>query len=264
MVRRFISSEQQAVAVKTFPRENRGVIGQAVGDQAVQYQYDDEKREVDFIKRSQCFPPNTVHHFFRRDTRDGDRPVHTSRIVMPLVQGELAYKVFAKRSITHRQVASYILLMTEALMSLHQKGIIHGDIKLNNIYIYRKSPHQKVTFIDFGHSYWSSEEEAIATDDTRCKYWAPERVSCRTIPVPHANQDTYSFGYMIQVISERYLGTPFLTTYRSIDSFIQTALNRDPMRRPTLESFYCALTLDLSASVMSDEQEDLHAFLGPG
>ena len=78
----------------------------------------------------------------------------------------------------------------EGVQELHSKGIIHGDIKTNNMVLQYKSKEQTIKLIDFGVSYFSTTDECI---DIYYK--------CGTVGYRAPEQDDYRMCYLSDIYS---------------------------------------------------------------
>lgn len=73
---------------------------------------------------------------------------NTSYIVMPFVEGEtLQHIVDTRGKLPYDVVVNYIAQLSEAIAYIHERHILHRDIKPDNLMI---TPENKVVLIDFG------------------------------------------------------------------------------------------------------------------
>ena len=244
-VRKFSSADGKTLAVKKFPAKDRAVF--ASEDEIDDYIQEGEN-EAAFIRQADP-KQKFAHHFYGLYKDKGKKKyLYSSRIIMPVVQGELAKTVF-KKTLSMRQAVSFILLMTAELISLHEKGIIHGDIKADNVFIDELG--SKATFIDFGISYAVTEPMASTFTDS-AEYMAPERIRPQQPLLPHTNQDVFSFGVMLKhLICLNPTLSAVTSVYQSIGIFIPQSLKKTPEERPTLQSFYEKLNAEYDADNVS-------------
>ncbi len=210
------------------------------------------RQEVHFMKKSYT-EGGVFKHFFFKKNHSGEQQLYTQRMIMPLIRGKPALAVFNQR-LPAQILTNLILLMTKELMSLHENGVIHGDIKMENILIWEDG--NEVKFIDFEYSYAVTDPLAVVTSEV-CSYWAPERTNRNTPLIPNTNQDIYSYGAMLSRIIWQHQSV-LATMYLSIADFTQEALNTLPGNRPTLQSFHDALSAEcvqLSMDTLSIECE---------
>ena len=167
LVRKFVSASGQSMAVKSPIEPYTHVFTHA--DLA---RVSEIREEAQFLKTAfGCHGTALGHAFFF----EKQKSKLTHRIIMPCVEGINAVEFLKK--ITHfKTLIELMLAMTKALIRLHERGIIHGDIKLDNILISNQSNVLEATFIDFGWSYYNLwDNEALLTDEYQATHWAPER-----------------------------------------------------------------------------------------
>jgi serine/threonine protein kinase/ligand-binding sensor domain-containing protein len=146
-------------------------------------------------------------------------------IAMELLEGESLAEVLRQTpSMSLRRCAEIIVPVCEALEAAHSVGIIHRDIKPDNIFIHRTPEGEVVKVVDFGIA------KLVGADDTEDMetltrtggivgtpiYMAPERVSGNPYD---GKSDLYSVGIVLyQMLCGR---VPFAV---SGNSFVQVAL----------------------------------------
>ena len=78
---------------------------------------------------------------------------YTIYMVFELLEGgELFKRVLNKRRYTELEAAGVIRQILEALVYLEQKGIVHRDIKLENVLLVSQESDVRVKLADFGLS----------------------------------------------------------------------------------------------------------------
>lgn len=94
---------------------------------------------------------------------------------MPFVRGGELYKVFsAQKRFKEEQVIFYAAQMTIAIGYLHMKGIVHRDLKLENILLDQEG---YLKIIDFGLAKMLGDNEETQSFCGTPEYLAPEMVS---------------------------------------------------------------------------------------
>lgn len=153
------------------------------------------------------------------------------RLIMPHYPNTTLSEYF-KNIIQLEDLFAVMIQSTQALLQLHQKKIIHGDIKENNILIFEKNSILTVKFIDFGLS--ASENQLYKLGDA--DYIAPE---CRKTKIKSkSNQDVFSFGSMIiRLIKKNILATQLNTEHVDVIHLINEMQSHNPEQRPPLENF---------------------------
>ena len=184
--------------------------------------------ELEFTKEASKIK-NTelgVYSFYSRSRNE-----FTLRTVIPYA-GPCTVNEALKKIRTPSELANIIWLMAHELILLHEKGIIHGDVKETNVVM---SIENEITWIDFEYSYYLTDK--FATCDPTGSYWAPERRKYVNAPVPDTSQDVYSFASMLASIQKKYLCKEKCAQFPSIVAFITQGMEEQPEKRPTLQSF---------------------------
>jgi eukaryotic-like serine/threonine-protein kinase len=132
-------------------------------------------------------------------TTDGGRPF----FVMELVKGMPITKFCDERKLTPRQRLELFVPVCQAIQHAHQKGIIHRDIKPNNVIIalYDDKPVPKV--IDFGVAKAAGQSLTDMTLMTGFgtvvgtpEYMSPEQASLNNLDID-TRSDVYSLGVLL-------------------------------------------------------------------
>jgi serine/threonine protein kinase/ligand-binding sensor domain-containing protein len=172
-------------------------------------------------------------------------------IVMELLEGESLADILRRTpSLSLHRCAEIVVPVCEALEAAHAAGIIHRDIKPDNIFIHRTADGEVVKVVDFGIA------KLVGADDnenmetlTRTGgivgtpvYMAPERLSGNQYD---GKSDLYSVGVMLyQMLCGR---VPFPSTG---SSFVQVALLHLRADPPPLRSYNATIPEKIEAVVM--------------
>lgn len=168
-------------------------------------------RRLDRLVAIKTLPPQlssdpALRERFLRETRTAGGMAHPNIVpihgadeigghvyfVMSFIDGEsLAARVRSSGSIEPRTAARYLRDVASALAHAHQRGIIHRDIKAENILIERATDRALVT--DFGIARLAEATPLTITGQVlgTVHYVSPEQVSGDTID---ARSDIYSLG----------------------------------------------------------------------
>ncbi|DAZ92466.1 TPA: hypothetical protein N0F65_012696 [Lagenidium giganteum] len=124
------------------------------------------------------------------------------RVIMPRFDGRNLLVFLQERPAPHaldeREAAALLWSMCEGLQALHAQGIIHCDVKLENILL---TDATSARLIDFGGAYDVSPwgKDLVGTPG----YVAPERILTTAPPTPAA--DVFSLGVVLfQVLTGRH------------------------------------------------------------
>ncbi|RMG38953.1 MAG: serine/threonine protein kinase [Planctomycetota bacterium] len=131
-------------------------------------------------------------------------------LVLELMQGNLRDRL-AGRPMNVKSVRSTLIQCLRALQYLHERGIIHGDIKPANMMIDER---RHIKIADFGLARRATDDEGSLLRGTT-KYMAPEVVSDEFGEVTPAS-DLYSLGFSAY---ELMCGAKFERLFPGLDAF---------------------------------------------
>jgi len=114
-------------------------------------------------------------------------------IIMEFVEGETLETIRQKSRLPLSKVAGYVRQLLQSLDHIHSRGIIHSDLKPENIII---DPDDKVRIIDFGIVRTASAELAADLKDIRgtLHYMSPEQAEGNPIDI---RSDLFSLGVIV-------------------------------------------------------------------
>jgi len=172
--------------------------------------------------------------------------------ITDILQGGSLREYIRQRKVNLGRVKSWCTQILDALQYLHRSGIIHRDLKCDNIFI--DGPSGKVTIGDLGLStkYANSNTKSTAAKGMSIvgtpEFMAPELYEERY----DEKVDIYAFGMcVVEMISKQYpyeecsnqiqvirkvtQQTPPLILrrlHRAVRAFIELCIERDPLKRP--------------------------------
>ena len=126
-------------------------------------------------------------------------------IIMELCEGETLGDLLTRSRPLKRTMHRIIAGIFDAILRLHSiAGVIHNDIKFDNILVKMRGKECEIRLIDLGHSKFAGEEVFSDMSEEKISdfpHFDPAlalrgRCSDRT--------DFYSFGYLLQQIAELY------------------------------------------------------------
>ena len=208
------------------------------------------QKEADL--RCRVYPAPNVCFFFSRTKQAGDKQIKQcgKRDILDFIDGE-SFKLYYKKVSTLSEIVNLFLLMIQEIKNTPGQGVIHGDIKEDNIMITSDS---KVKLIDFGQAQLiNGEKISTLGDPNQHLHIAPEcfRGSSSPVLVAAVTQDIYSLGYMLRFLYNYYNPKFDVNTlFPSIKKFFDQALDITPANRPNLDDFYTKLTDEYHAVVM--------------
>lgn len=158
-------------------------------------------------------------------------------LVMEYVEGATLRRLQAERRLTERDALDYVPQITEALEHAHEAGVVHRDVKPENVLVDRRG---RVRLVDFGLASLLDGDTAGKPDDNRIAgtlaYMAPEQlVSPAT--VDH-RADIYATGVvMYEMLTGKLpkgdyaLPSTMAGTDQRLDPIVSRAMERERERR---------------------------------
>jgi serine/threonine-protein kinase len=146
----------------------------------------DEARVVNEIGHS-----NIVDIFAFGETPDG-----RNYLVMEFLRGQTLGGLIATRSLILPEVCSVLRSLAHALEAAHAKGVIHRDLKPDNVFLVEDRDRWQVKLLDFGIAKLQRQDRRIERTATGVmigtpQYIAPEQARGRAID---HRADIYSLG----------------------------------------------------------------------
>jgi len=160
-------------------------------------------------RTSSLTSPNTV-----RVTDFGVTSEGSLYLVMELLVGRsLAAILASERKLDWLRMFGFAVQVCNSLAEAHEKGILHRDIKPDNIFIATDAAgRETVKVLDFGISKWAEANESITFTGTICgtpEYISPEQARGQDVD---GKADIYSLGAVLyQALSGQ---TPFTAESR--------------------------------------------------
>ncbi len=146
----------------------------------------------------------------------GDKPF----IAMEFIDGKTLYDELQNNKLELKSVFNYVIQIAEALKAAHQKGIVHRDIKSENIMVTGTG---QVKVMDFGLARIRGGAKLTKTSSTvgTLAYMSPEHIQGQEVD---ARSDIFSFGVILYEMLAGQL--PFKGEYDS--ALMYAILNEDP------------------------------------
>jgi serine/threonine protein kinase len=153
-------------------------------------------------------------------------------IVMEYVDGVTLQQKIQASPLSLQEVISYALQIGDALREAHTNGIVHRDIKSENIMVNSKN---QIKVMDFGLAKLKGSLKLTQTSSTvgTLAYMAPEQVQGKTVD---ARADIFSFGVVLYEMLAGQL--PFQGDYEA--AIVYSIVNEEPepirKQRPEITS----------------------------
>ena len=141
-------------------------------------------------------------------------------IVMECLDGATLREKIAGGALPIKQAVDYAVQIGEALQEAHDKGIVHRDIKADNIMINSKG---QVKVMDFGLAKLKGAAKLTRTSSTvgTLAYMAPEQIQGGVVD---ARSDLFSFGVLLYEMLTAHF--PFRGEHEA--AMMYSILNEDP------------------------------------
>ena len=141
-------------------------------------------------------------------------------IVMECLDGTTLREKIARGALPVKQAVEYAIQIGEALQEAHGKGIVHRDIKADNIMINSKN---QVKVMDFGLAKLKGAAKLTRTSSTvgTLAYMAPEQIQGGAVD---ARSDLFSLGVLLYEMLTAHF--PFRGEHEA--AMMYSILNEDP------------------------------------
>lgn len=159
---------------------------------------EDYVNNIDRVKRfieeakvlAQLSSPNiTIIHYISKV--DDEIPF----IVMELLKGETLKQYSKKKTINLNFALKVLIEVSDALEMVHEKGIVHRDIKPGNLFLTKNG---EIKILDFGIAKWDNEQSLVRTKTNQLvgsvDYLPPEVFTGKK---SHKTIDVYALGITI-------------------------------------------------------------------
>jgi serine/threonine protein kinase len=137
---------------------------------------DDEDAQRRFIHEARALARLT--HPYVVSVFDCGKAGDVYYFVMEYVAGTSLRRLLAEKSVTDRDVLDFLPQVGEALQHAHENGVVHRDVKPENILV---DPRNRVRLVDFGLAKWLGPSARGDPDEGRVAgtwgYMAPEQFS---------------------------------------------------------------------------------------
>ena len=141
-------------------------------------------------------------------------------IVMEFVDGKTLREIIAKGQLKIDNCINYAIQIGEALQEAHSKGIVHRDIKADNIMVNSKN---QIKVMDFGLAKLKGSLKLTKTSSTvgTLAYMAPEQIQGGEVD---ARGDIFSFGVVLYEMLTGHM--PFRGEHEA--AMMYSIVNEDP------------------------------------
>jgi serine/threonine-protein kinase len=161
-------------------------------------------------------------------------PDGTLFIVQELIKGSPLTKLY-KPEPSPSRILPLLLQVADVLASLHASGVVHRDLKPDNVMVRRGRQGEEAVLIDFGIALVDADNDTLKYYGT-AGYMAPEQASGAKVD---GRADIYALGKMI---SEVWIGDGRRGTIPNpLAGVVDLMLRDEPDKRPPLDAIKAAL-----------------------
>jgi len=137
---------------------------------------DDEQAKRRFVHEARALAKLT--HPYIVSVFDCGKAGDLYYLVMEYVAGTSLRSLIARKAVSHRDVLDFLPQVGEALQHAHESGVVHRDVKPENILVDSRN---RVRLVDFGLAKWLGPPGQRGPDESRVAgtwgYMAPEQFS---------------------------------------------------------------------------------------
>jgi serine/threonine protein kinase len=170
------------------------VLGKSFALKLIKNRMADDERIRDMFYREGRVLSGLSHEGICSIVDFGEDPAFGPFMVMELLDGiSLKAKLMHDGRLAPKVACDVMLQIADALRYIHSRGIIHGDIKSDNILLTRAADKRRVIkLLDFGLARAAQGEKPEHVDGTP-EYLAPERIGRKEAT---ARSDIYALGIL--------------------------------------------------------------------
>lgn len=215
-----------------------------------------------YPEKTLCYMTDVLGKDKTRAKKDEPKYHYSYRIVDEFIPGQTLYSFLKDfRFTSTEQFVRLVLRIAEALQTIHNNHVIHGDVAGRNIMLEEIEDDFKVRFIDFGLGYKLNGNAITGFYDTSdYGEMAPERMNGKRLPADPV-QDVYSFAYLVNLMFNENLNHRMRRNcerqYPAIISLIEDGMRKDPSIRPDLPGLIIELRYALDWYIVSRHLFDL-------
>jgi len=169
-------------------------------------------------------------------------------IVMEYVEGRTLKQVIEKETLSVKKVLDIGIQICEGLALAHEKGIVHRDIKSDNIML---TPRGQVKIMDFGLAKLKGATKLTKTRSTlgTLAYMSPEQAQGEEVD---SRSDIFSFGVVLYELLTQHL--PFGGEHQA--AVIYSIINEKPQPIARFNNQVSAKLEDIVSKALAKEKDE--------
>ncbi|MCJ7459357.1 MAG: FlgO family outer membrane protein [candidate division Zixibacteria bacterium] len=169
-------------------------------------------------------------------------------IVMEYCEGRTLKQVIEKETLPIKKVLDIGIQICEGLVMAHEKGIVHRDIKSDNIML---TPRGQVKIMDFGLAKLKGATKLTKTRSTlgTLAYMSPEQAQGEEVD---SRSDIFSFGVVLYELLTKNL--PFGGEHQA--AVIYSIINEEPQPIARFNNQVSAKLEDIVSKALAKDRED--------
>ncbi len=146
------------------------------------------------VSREREAQRSVEHPCVARLLGDGVAPDGSPYLVSEWISGTTLSSVLEDRHLSWEEMSPILVSITRGLAAIHAKGIVHRDVKPENVMI--RAERAEAVLLDFGHSLLLNEARLTERGWTHgsASYMAPEQAAGETLD---GRADLYSVGVLL-------------------------------------------------------------------
>jgi serine/threonine protein kinase/tetratricopeptide (TPR) repeat protein len=169
-------------------------------------------------------------------------------IVMEYCEGKTLKQVIEKETLSIKKILEIGIQICEGLAMAHEKGIVHRDIKSDNIML---TPRGQVKIMDFGLAKLKGATKITQTGSTlgTASYMSPEQAQGEEVD---QRSDIFSFGVVLYELLTGHL--PFKGDHQA--AIIYSVINEEPQPVARFNNRVSAKLEDIVFKALAKEKEE--------
>lgn len=151
-------------------------------------------------------------------------------LVMERLRGETLTQLMERGGLEQEHAIEILIEVCDALAAAHESGVVHCDLKLDNVFVLNAPNATRIKLLDWGFARALDEDDpfpGMLAGTLSCV--APERIDGTVTPA----SDVYSLGVLMQ----RLLKQPS----KSLAQVMTAMVAKEPLCRPTVAEVRAAL-----------------------